>query len=296
MRPSALIMAVLVFALLIGASAPGRQAKKSDKLKIASSASLLRGADADKVETAKAALRSLVRQEVNYDSEIFIEPDIARIAELVDKKEFDLGAFQGYEFAWMREKHPKLRPLAIAINDQRQLFAHVMVRQDSPAADFAGLKGQPVSIPDLSQGHCRLFIERQCLAAGLPPEKFFSKIVSPDNVEDALDDVVEGVVAATAVDKLAFDAYKRRKPGRFARLKELVRSPPFPPNVVVYLPGHLTETTLKEFKDGMINANQKAEGRRVLELWKHTAFEDVPQDYEKQLEAVRKAFPPLEKK
>src|SRR5207244_6848780 len=55
---------------------------------------------------------------------------------------------------------------------------------------------------------------------------FFPKITSPENTEDALDDVVDGVVQAAVVDRAGLEAYKRRKPGRFNRLKEVARSQP----------------------------------------------------------------------
>ena len=77
----------------------------------------------------------------------------------------------------------------------------------------------------------RLFIQRQCEAYGKKPEAFFSKITPAENVEDALDDVVDRVVQVAVLDRVALEAYQRRKPGRFRRLKEVAHSPPFPPTV-----------------------------------------------------------------
>src|SRR5207244_11836898 len=86
---------------------------------------------------------------------------------------------------------------------------------------------------------------------------FFPKITSPENTEDALDDVVDGVVQAAVVDRAGLEAYKRRKPGRFNRLKEVARSQPLPPPLVAYYEGVLDQDTLKRFGDGLLNARRK---------------------------------------
>jgi len=96
----------------------------------------------------------------------------------------------------------------------------------------------------------RLFVERQCQANGKKPEEFFAKITNPENVEDALDDAVDGTVQAVAVDRAALEAFKKRKPARFGRLKEAARSQPFPPSVVAYSEGVLDNATLQRFRDG----------------------------------------------
>jgi hypothetical protein len=59
-----------------------------------------------------------------------------------------------------------------------------------------------------------LYIERQCKAQGKSPATFLARLTTPGNLEEALDDVVDGVVQATVVDSLGWEAYKRRKPGR----------------------------------------------------------------------------------
>jgi len=65
----------------------------------------------------------------------------------------------------------------------------------------------------------------------------------------------------------------------------------FPAAVVAYRPGILDEATLKRFREGMMNANRTILGRQMLTLWKLTAFEEVPQDYEKVLSEILKTYP-----
>src|SRR5262249_30481582 len=59
--------------------------------------------------------------------------DAFDIARNLEEKKIHLGVFQGYEFAWVREKFPNLRPLMIAVYYDRHLHANVVVHRDSPA-------------------------------------------------------------------------------------------------------------------------------------------------------------------
>jgi ABC-type phosphate/phosphonate transport system substrate-binding protein len=127
-------------------------------------------------------------------------------------------------------------------------------------------------------------------------EDYFSKITHPDNVEAALDDLVDGTVQTVVVDEVALTSYKRRKPGRFAKLKELEKSPVFPAAVVAYRPDKWNDTDLKTMKDALLNAHQNPEGRQLLTMWKLTGFEPVPEDYEQGLKAIAKDYSPPKSK
>src|SRR5207302_7662920 len=150
-----------------------------------------------------------------------------------------------------------LQPLALAVDVYHYRYAYLMVRQDSKFLDFAALQGQTLSIPRVGQSHLHLFVERLCQQNGKSLEAFFSKIATPDNVEDALDDVVDGAVQAAVVDRVGLEAYKRRKPGRYARLKELTHSQAFPPPLVAYYGDVVDPQTRQRFVDGLLNANRK---------------------------------------
>ena len=134
-------------------------------------------------------------------------------------------------------------------------------------------------------------MDSQSQANGKRSDAFFSKITSPENVEDALDDVVDGKIQLTAVDRVGLEAYKRRKPGRFKQLKEIARSQPFPPAVVAYYGGALDAQTLRLVKDGLLNAAKKDKGEMLLNLSHLTSFEDVPEDFAQVVARMRKAYP-----
>jgi hypothetical protein len=202
-----------------------------------------------------------------------------------------LGVFEGYEFAWAQERRPGLKALAVAVNVRRYPVACVMVKQGGPLKGFAGLQGRSIYLPKEGPHHLRVFVEGRCRAAGKTAATFFAKITSQETVEDALDDVVDGAVAAAAVDHAALEAYQRRKPGRARKLRELTRSDPFPPPVVAYHGTALGEATRRRFLAGMLSAHRKEKGRTMLTYFRVTAFQAVPDDYARVLARSRKDYP-----
>jgi hypothetical protein len=64
---------------------------------------------------------------------------------------------------------------------------------------------------------------------------------------------------------------------------------------MVYEEGTLDDATLKSFRDGLINAKNKEQGKLLLTLYKLTGFEAVPKDFESVVHETFKRFPPPEK-
>jgi ABC-type phosphate/phosphonate transport system substrate-binding protein len=168
---------------------------------------------------------------------------------------------------------------------------HLVARDGSAITDFDSLKGKKVSLPYRSREHCHLFVERHCEKLNCTAEKFFAKVVKHNNVEDALDDVVRGEVDAVVVDSLSLDCYGTVKPGCMPLLKTIEKSDLFPAGVVAYREGALSEETLNAFRTGMLNANKNAKSRGLMALFKLTAFEGIPEDYQEALTTIRKAYP-----
>ena len=290
-RSSSRLFALAVALALPCAAARGQQARL-DVLHIGATGTLTGDADSQKEKGAVQTLRRFIKDETGFTNDIVRQTDWQELADKMKKGELHVGVFQGYEFAWAQEKHPDLKPLAIAVNSQRYPVAYVLAQRDNTAKDFAGLKGQSLCLPVTNQEFLRLFVDRQCEANGKKADAFFDKLTTPDNVEDALDDVVDGKVRAVVVDGAAVEAYQRRKPGRARRLKEVARSGPFPPAVVAYYGSTLDEATRRLFRDGLVGAAKKEKGEMLLTLSRLTGFEDVPEDFAKVLGKTRKAYPP----
>ena len=103
---------------------------------------------------------------------------------------------------------------------------------------------------------------------------------------------VDKSVQATVVDRAALESYRQSKPGRFAQLKEIAKSQPFPPAVIASYDKVLDEKTLKRFRDSLLNAANNERGKTTLMLFRLTSFEAVPADFNKVLASTRKTYPP----
>lgn len=203
-----------------------------------------------------------------------------------------LGAFHGFEFAWMKLQDKELEPLMLVAANPNLLKTSVVVQKDGNVGQINDCRGKRVTIPTATREHSRLYISRRCRACGCQQSEFFAATKEPASIEEALDDVVDGVSQVAIVDEAAIQMFQRRKPARFARLKVLETSQPFPPTVIAYYTGKLDPVTQQRFQTGMATAHQAGLGKHLMGLMKISGFEPVPANYGEVLSASVKAYPP----
>jgi ABC-type phosphate/phosphonate transport system substrate-binding protein len=278
------------FAALIGGSVSAHN--KVETLRVGTSGSLFSDKAKNKDKAALESLQSFIKTETGLNNEILKAGNWEQLAKEMTDGKVELGVFQGYEYAWVQAKDPTIKPLALAVNGDRYPSVYIVAKKDSPIKDFAGLGGQTLALANNSPGDVRFYIEREALAAGKPSSAFFSKITSPDDPLDALDEVVDGGAQATAVERTALEVYKKQKPGRFKQLKEVAHSAPLPPVVITYQEKALDAAMLLKFRMGLMNANKTDRGQTMLNSFGLTAFEAVPADFDKVLASTRKTYPP----
>jgi len=243
------------------------------------------------VKATLQPFRALMQGQTGYSCEINHPTEASKLADQIANKEIELGVFQGIEFAWASQKHPELRPLVVAVNVHPNRVAHLIVRKDDAAKKVADLKGKKLAIPRQSRDHCQLFIDHQCQECGRPTCQFFSRVDTKVNAEDALDNVFEETIQAAAVDDVAWECYRRRKPGRAEQLKDLLKSEPFPDTAVVYRADYMDEPTLDRFRQALLHADNVALGRQLLTLWSMTEFTKVPKDYMPMVKEFARTIP-----
>jgi len=288
-----LVALVLTGAAFLNTSGKSAGQSKPDVLKIGTSGTFT----AEKGEKGKGAVETLqkfIRDETGMKNDITRPADWRELADKMAKGEFHVGVFQGFEFAWAKEKYPDLKPLALAVNVHTYPVAHVVTKANNPATAVAELKGQSITIPVENQPDLRLYLGHEA-KDGMKLETFFSKVMTDQNAEDALDDVVDGVVAAAVADQAALEAFRRRKPARFKQLKQVAQSAPLPPVVIAMYGDVLDQPTRDRFTQGLIGANKKEAGQTMLTLFKLTGFAAPPTDFEKILTETRKTYPPSAK-
>jgi ABC-type phosphate/phosphonate transport system substrate-binding protein len=274
-----------------GKTNPPPDAVPPHSIAIGISESLYRGMPASIAQAGEPGAEALMQKSAGVPCKILPASPSQELGNRLAKDAIQLGVFSGVEFAWESARHPGLRPLAILINQHPDRRAVLLVRGQSAAAGFAGLKQGVLAVPSRSPEHCRLFVENKCRTLKTTCEKYFSSIAEPGTTEDALDDLVDGKVAAAVVDKVGLEAYQRRKPGRFGKLKALLTSGPFPDTVIAYHAGALDAATLQRLRQGLCDADETLVGRHMLTLWMATSFELPPESFDKLLLETAKRNP-----
>jgi ABC-type phosphate/phosphonate transport system substrate-binding protein len=282
---------VLVWTAFVAtALATAGRAARAEELLIGSSGTLA-DVGASKEKAALDTLKAFIKDETGMDNQILSQKNWRELGEKMTKGKLQIGVFQGIEFAWAQEKFPSVKPLALGINLYRYPKVYVVTKKDSPIKDFAGLKGKSISLPG-AHTPMWMFVAHECKVNGKDIKSFFSKVTDQKNVEDALDDVVDGLMTATAVDGGTLQAYKLRKPGRFNLLRPIAQSQPLPPTVIAFSESGLSAETRTKFRDSLIGAARKERGKTMLTLFHLTGFEAIPADFNKVLASTRKTFPP----
>jgi ABC-type phosphate/phosphonate transport system substrate-binding protein len=283
------MLSALCFAGLL---APGRAAEpSSNNVRIALVNSLFRDTSPALIKIIGQPLKILMETQTGLSGELQTGGDAFQLAESLKVGKAQLGVFHGFEFAWVREKYPQLRPLVIAVKEHPEMYACLVTKAGGDVTGPDDLKGKTVSIPRFSREHCHLFLDRRCCATD-NARTFFSQVVTPSDPDDALLDVIDGTVQAAVVEKGLLDKFQRYQPGRFAKLQVLILSEAFPSGVVVYCEKGLSDDVLKRFKDGMINATSTERGRDLLKMVRLDGFLPVPENYDQHLTDIAKAYPP----
>jgi ABC-type phosphate/phosphonate transport system substrate-binding protein len=273
-------------------AAPAEDLANPGTLQVGVMQSLFRDTPEVMIPVLMRPFRSLLETQTGMRGQMVTVAGIDQLGQQLMEGKTHLGVLHGVEYGWLREHYPQVKPLVIVVNERRHLEAFLIVPRDSEVAGFADLKGKTVALARFSREHCHLFLEHGCQQCGTAPPQFFAKITTPGDAEDALDHVVRGTVAATIVDGITLDYYRRQKPGCFAKLKTAVRSEQFPAAAIVYRPASLDEATSQRVRDGLLQAAQSAGGRQLLKMCRMTGFEPVPAEYGEMLDQIVKAYPP----
>lgn len=279
----------LMSMLASGAILPGTSrllANSGVPIKVALLESVFVGQDRDKVVEQIKPFAEIIKKDTGSDA-VF---DVMSFDQM--EKEFKAGTVQlviltGLEYAWVHASVPDARALLVASIDPGATRTVIVVKQDDVAKEIKDLQGATVAVPD------RLpFISQQCLKTtlGQPVEKAF-KLAKSGNVDDTLEEVLDGKARAAIVTGAGMDVFKERKPGRFKKLKAVYESVDFPPTTVMYNDKNSDKEGLAKFREALLKSNEKPEGARVLTLYKLKGFEALPEGFDKKVEETAKAFP-----
>lgn len=240
----------------------------------------------------------MMKKATGLGGKLDVNDGMNEVAAKLDSGKLQLGVFHGHELAWAQQKHPKLKPLMLAVNEHREVCAYVVVRQDHPAKSLADLRGKLFDVPERCKEHCRLFLERNCTDNNgcCELKKYFGKVHASKDEYEALDNVAKRQCEAVIVDTIVLEFYKSVKKAVYEKnLRILARSEPaFPAAVIAYKEGAIEPATLKKLTDGLLRAHEINDCRDLMGMWNIAAFEPIPKDYQNRLDTIRKTYPMAE--
>jgi ABC-type phosphate/phosphonate transport system substrate-binding protein len=235
------------------------------------------------------AYQNLLGARAGVPVEVVHLPDAATMAEQLDQGKLQLGVFQGFEFAWAKEKCADLRPLVVAV-PHCEIRVCLLVRADSKMASVADLDGKKVGIPAGTRDYARMYLEKLRAAEATAAEIDF-ELVKPDDADEALEDVIDGKLSAAVVTEASRSSFQDNKPGRYRRLKLLARSPTWPLAVIAYKKGLVDTNVLNSCAAGFTGAEGDIHFAVPLRVMQLKGFAAVPRDYSEQLAEILRAYP-----
>jgi ABC-type phosphate/phosphonate transport system substrate-binding protein len=259
-------------------------------VKVALTGSIFPGLSGTVLEAAARPFKSLVESALGMRGRIVPGGSACTLARKLKEDRVQVGVFQGIEFAWGRQTNPELEPLVICVNQRRTLRAMLLTRAGSSIKKPADLRHKTLAMPSETYEHCRVFLQKKCTDS-VPSKKFFKKTLTTADVEEALDDVVDGRAQAALIDGLAWESYCTAKPGCAKRLRVLLSSEPFPCAVIACQKGRFSDDLVRRFRRAMVRARDDRRGRRLLEFLRLSGFEEVPDDYDQLFTSIGRTYP-----
>src|SRR5437868_1938338 len=100
---------------LLGAYAVRARADQPALLRIALTGRILQEVPEAKAKEATQSMQTLVETQTGHPNRLVVEQDVLKMADQLARNDLDFGIFLGFEFAWARQKDPKLVPLVVAL-------------------------------------------------------------------------------------------------------------------------------------------------------------------------------------
>ncbi|MGL4555584.1 MAG: phosphate/phosphite/phosphonate ABC transporter substrate-binding protein [Gemmataceae bacterium] len=281
-----------VVAAGLGGRLLGREKVVPNPVKLGLIGSLFREIPAGLVLFAMQPFKDYLDGELGVQSKLIASGDPFEVARDLRDGKIHVAVYHGTELAWAQERYPQVKPLFIAVNGDPVLTAHLIVRKASPYRTVADLKDRSLAIPARTREHCWMFLERRCVKPGMKPSRFYASLRRTFTPDETLNQVAAGHTPAALIDGGDWAAYQAENPARADKLRPLLSSEPLPCALVACWDGLLDDGLIAKFRNGMLTAARSEKGRELLKVMRVTGFQPVPENFDKQLAAAAKAYPP----
>jgi ABC-type phosphate/phosphonate transport system substrate-binding protein len=270
-----------------GLAVTGRLRAKDDApVKVALLESVFSGQDRNKVVEQIKPFADIIQKDTGTQAVFEVLPLTQAEADFKMGKT-QLVILTGLEYAWLHSEMKDAQALLVASIDPGATKTVVVAKQDDVAKEVKDLIGATIAVPDKVPYLSHFYVNK---VTGQSMDKTF-KLLKSGNVDDTLEEVLDGKARGAVVTMAGMEVFKERKPGRAKKLKIIHESPEFPPATVMYSTKNVDKAALEKFKKALLNSNEKPEGARVLTLFKLKGFEAVPEGFEKLVTETAKGFP-----
>lgn len=266
---------------------------RGDSIRIGMLATMFRSGKPAWFTALKGPFSTVVKAQTGLDCQVNLLSDPNELQAQLSDGKIHFALSHGFEFAWMLQDDPKLQPLMIAAPLHRPLKGFVVVPTSHGAKTLDDLKGAAVALPNGIHETARMFARHKCQCTPDASSELFEKVTSPVNAETALHDVFENKVQAAIVDQSGLQCFAERYPARHQRVRVLMESDAFPMSVISVRKDAIDPDVIRRFVTGMGKAGENAMGRQFLALMQSSGFETPPSDYDEQIAAIIKLYPPL---
>src|SRR5258708_3806866 len=115
-----LVVAILAVAcslpaLVLGRSAGAEEITHSPPIRVGVAGSVFRDTPAPKVDIMMKPLKSLLESQTGVNGDMVAGTDALSLGNQLADDKVQLAIFHGFEFAWVKEKHPDLKPLILCV-------------------------------------------------------------------------------------------------------------------------------------------------------------------------------------
>jgi ABC-type phosphate/phosphonate transport system substrate-binding protein len=274
---------------LAGSPARATAADPVGELKIGMLQGMFRDVPPDMTQALAKPFRDLMLKQVGYTGTVELLDDPLALADQLKDKKVQLGVFHGFEFAWAQQRCDDLVPLIVTQPPGGKVQAMVVVHKSCPAKSVADLKDDGVHIPRGAKAHSLAFLDKCRCGLNDGTAKPTPRV--KQTPEEVLNAVAAGEAKAALVDACVLEGYQTLQPGAFKSLKVLSASEAFPPAVVCYRKGTLSDTEAVRIRKSLASATKTATGKMLMTLWNLKGFEEPPKDYQASLDSILKAYP-----
>jgi len=169
--------------------------------------------------------------------------------------------------------------------------AYLIVHQDSPVRDFAGLRGRSFAFTDPLSNTGWLFPASKVTELGATPSSYFSRIIYTSGHDGSIEAVAHRIVDGASVDSLVYDYFTETAAQKVEHTRIVERSPPFGMPPVVGSP-KLDHAAKDNLRIVLLSMHQDAEGMRVLRKLCIDRFRSGDdRDYESVRQAAQRVGP-----